>query len=126
MALGVEMQRKRDAARMSATSVSFFLDHECHKKFLRATTNQELEAENTALKAYIEELKEANDHWYNEMVRAIRDANVSQSRCLDLERELTTVKKRYDYLKKAHFKVSKQLKDAQDGYGALRIALRRH
>ena len=87
MALGVEMQRKRDAVRMSATAVSFFLDHEGHKKFLRATTNQELEVENTALKAYIEELKEANDHWYNEMVRAIRDANVSQSRCLDLERE---------------------------------------
>ena len=51
MALGIEMQRKRDAAQsssvdeMSAAAVSFFLDREGHKKFLRAATNQELEAE---------------------------------------------------------------------------------
>ena len=50
MALGIEMKKKRDAAQMSAAAVSFFLDREGHKKFLRATTNQELEAENKKLK----------------------------------------------------------------------------
>ncbi len=45
MALGIEMGKKRKAAQMSAAAVSFFLDHEGHKKFLKATTNQELEAE---------------------------------------------------------------------------------
>ena len=125
MALGIEMQKKRDAAQMSATAVSFFLDHEGHKKFLRATTNQELEVENTALKADneelkadIDEIKEANDYLYNDRARATRIG-------LDLERELTTVKKRYDYLKKAHFKVSKELREAHDGKRALEDRVRK-
>ena len=58
MALGIEMERKRDAAQMSAAAVSFFLDHEGRKTFLKTTTNQELEAENTALKAEIQKLEE--------------------------------------------------------------------
>ena len=57
MGLGIELERKRDAAQMSAAAMSFYLDREGHKKFLRTSTNQELEAENTALKANIEQLE---------------------------------------------------------------------
>ena len=54
MALGIEMEKKRKAAQMSATAVSFFLDREGHKKFLRAATNQELEAQNKRLREELE------------------------------------------------------------------------
>ena len=99
MALGNEMEKKRKAAQMSAAALSFFLDREGHKKFLRATTNQELEAENTALKAEVEELKEAVDYYNNEMGRAVREANSSHNRCAELVRELTIVKRDRDKYK---------------------------
>ena len=58
MELGIHMQRKRYAAQMSVAAVSFYLDKEAHKKFLRMSTNQELEVENTKLKAENEKLEE--------------------------------------------------------------------
>ena len=101
MALGIELEKKRDAAQMSAAAVSFFLDREGHKKFLRTATNQELEVQNTALKAHMEEIKEANDHRYNVAMKGFRERNALNSRCLDLERELDTTKQHLDYFKKS-------------------------
>ena len=49
MALGIEMEKKRKAVQMSAAAVSFFLDREGHQKFLRTTTNQELQCEHAKL-----------------------------------------------------------------------------
>ncbi len=66
MALGIEMEKKRKAAQMSATAVSFFLDREGHKKFLRTTTNQELEAENQKLKEELADKTEECGYWYTE------------------------------------------------------------
>ena len=73
MALGIEMEKKRKAAQMSAAAVSFFLDHEGHKKFLRTTTSQELQCEyarlqreNKRLQGRIEEQGQVIDnytHW---------------------------------------------------------------
>ena len=60
MGLGIELERKRDAAQMSAAAVSFVLDREGHKKFLRTATNQELEMENTKLQLEVNEL---SDSW---------------------------------------------------------------
>ena len=87
MALGIEMEKKRDAAQMSAAAVSFFLDREGHKKFLRAATNQELEVQNTALKAHMEELKEASDHWYNQLSTSNREVYSMQMENQRLDRE---------------------------------------
>ena len=61
MALGTEVEKKRDAAQMSAAAVGFFLDREGHKKFLRVSTNQELEVENTIFKKAILELSDHID-----------------------------------------------------------------
>ena len=66
MALGTEMEKKRDAAQMSAAAVGFFLDHEGHKKFLRTTTNQELEAENNRLREDLQRKTEECDYYFTE------------------------------------------------------------
>ena len=42
-----------------------------------------------------------------------------------MEGELTTVKKHLDYCKKAHFKLSKELKEAHDGKYALEYRIRK-
>ena len=58
------IDRKRDAAQsseMSAAAVSFFLDREGHKKFLRTATSQELEMRNKELVKELEDRKEDCD-----------------------------------------------------------------
>ena len=94
MALGIEMEKKRDAAQMSAAAVGFFLDREGHKKFLRTATNQELEAENAALKSEVQHLEEANDCLYNDMRKAESGERLSDRRCDELERESSTLPRR--------------------------------
>ena len=100
MALGIEMEKKRDVAQMSAAAVGFFLDREGHKKFLRTATNQELEAENTALKAYIEQLEERNDDLYNDMLKAESTVSTLDRKCDELERQLIVVEDHRDHFKK--------------------------
>ena len=100
MALGIEMEKKRKAAQMSATAVSFFLDHEGHKKFLRAATNQELEIENTVLKATVEQYEEESDYLHNTVLKAERGEHSSDLRCEELKRELDYVKRDRDHFKK--------------------------
>ena len=58
MELGLHMQKKRDAAQMSAAAVSFYLDKEAHKKCLRVSTNQELQATNEKLTTLLQEKDE--------------------------------------------------------------------
>ena len=70
MALGIEMEKKRDAAQMSAAAVGFFLDREGHKKFLRATTNQELEAENKKLKEELAFQTEDCEYYFTKAVKS--------------------------------------------------------
>ena len=67
------MSEKRGAASMEAAAMSFVLDREGHKKFLRVATNQELEmrnkqleAQNEALKALLAEKTEEADHFFTE------------------------------------------------------------
>ena len=95
MALGSEMERNRDVAQRSAAAVSFFLDREGRKKFLRTATNQELEAENAALKSEVQHLEEANDCLYNDMLKAEMESvyrTGGASKCR--ERESSTLPRR--------------------------------
>ena len=55
----------------SAAAVSFFLDREGHKKFLRAATNQELEVENRKLKEELTSKTEECGRWYDSYQRDI-------------------------------------------------------
>ena len=68
MELGIHMQRKRDAAQMSAAAVSFYLDKEAHTHFLRVTTNQELQATNEKLTTLLQEKDDECDHWHTESI----------------------------------------------------------
>ena len=67
MALGIEMEKKRKAVQMSAAAVSFFLDREGHLEFLRAATNQELEAENKRLREELERKTQECVYYYTEL-----------------------------------------------------------
>ena len=101
MALGTEVEKKRDAAQMSAAAVGFFLDREGHKKFLRVSTNQELEAENTTLKVGIMELIEHNDNLINDMRKFEAGENHWAVECDELRTELNIAKRERDHFKKA-------------------------
>ena len=92
MALGIEMEKKRKAAQMSAAAVSFFLDREDHQKFLRTTTNQELQCEhaklqrdNKRLKGQVEEQGQVIFN-YTHWLQVWRDQND------DLEAEIRRLK----------------------------------
>ena len=56
-----EKMRKRGAIAMDV-----FLDNETQKKFLRVTTNQELEMYNAKLTTQLEDKDEECGHWYTE------------------------------------------------------------
>ena len=66
MELGIHMQRKRDAAQMSAAAVSFYVEKEAHKNILRVSTNQELQATNEKLTQLLQEKTEECGYWYTE------------------------------------------------------------
>ena len=100
MALGIEIQKKRDATQMSAAAVSFFLDREGHKKFLRAATNQELEAENKKLKQELASKTEECDHWYTEADSYERSWAVQCNTREELESQLDSVIRDRDRFKK--------------------------
>ena len=96
MALGIEMEKKRKAAQsnvLSATAVSFFLDREGHKKFLRAATNQELEAENKKLKEELADKTEECGYWYTEAKSYERSWELRSNDCQQYQRELVHFKK---------------------------------
>ena len=93
MALGTEMEKKRDAAQMSAAAVAFFLDREGHKKFLRTATNQELEAENTRIRAANVELHAAVNIHYDSKVDAQRELQSAEG-------DLRVARRDRDYFKK--------------------------
>ena len=114
MALGNEMEKKRKAAQMSAAAVSFFLDRDGHKKFLRVATNQELEAENTALKATVQVLKERDDYYYSEMRKAERGLAYMETRCGQLESELATVERHRGHIKKIFKETFDKYRKAQE------------
>ena len=56
----------------ASAGMGFYLDREGHTKFLRVATNQELEAENTALKAENEQMVLEIDSYYQDKVEAER------------------------------------------------------
>ena len=114
MALGIEMEKKRKAAQMSATAVSFFLDHEGHKKFLRAATNQELEAENKKLKEKLAAKTEECDHWYTEADTYERSWAVQCNTREELESQLDTVIRDRDRFKKTSKDNFDKYRKAQD------------
>ena len=97
MELGLHMQRKRDATQMSAAAVSFYLDKESHSKFLRVSTNQELEAENTKLKDEVEENKTF-------MVSKSRTIRELRTDIAYFKLELESLTKQRDSFKKAWLK----------------------
>ena len=68
MELRLHMQKKRDAAQMSAAAVSFYLDKEAHNKLLRVSTNQELQATNEKLTTLLQEKDDECDHWHTESI----------------------------------------------------------
>ena len=93
MALGIELERKRDAAQMSAAAMSFVLDHEGHKKFLRVATNQELEAENTTLKARVQELESEVDGYAEANLKLRIELDRHQQAGIHLFAELERIQK---------------------------------
>ena len=101
MALGIEMEKKRKAAQMSAAAVSFFLDREGHKKFLRAATNQELEAQNKRLREELERKAQECDHYYIEACSSENANHSYHERNEYLESELATAKRDRDRIKKS-------------------------
>ena len=60
------MQSKRDVAQMSASAIGICLDLETQKKFLRVSTNQELDTESVELVKQLEQKTEECGHWYSE------------------------------------------------------------
>ena len=93
MALGIEMEKKRKAAQMSATAVSFFLDREGHKKFLRAATNQELEAENKRLREELADKTEECGYWYTEAKSYERSYDIQCNILEQVNEDLYKIKK---------------------------------
>ena len=101
------MEKKRGAAQMSAAAVSFFLDREGHKEFLRTATNQELEAQNKRLEAENEALKKAMEdktdecgYWYTEAKSYERAYDIQCNDLEELTRELDTTKGQWDNCKR--------------------------
>ena len=114
MALGIEMERKRDAAQMSAAAVGFFLDREGHKKFLRTTTNQELEAENKKLKEELADKAEECGYWYTEARSYERSWKIQLDGREELERELDTTKQHLNHFKKSLNEEFEKRREAQE------------
>ena len=65
-ALGIHLHNKQKRKASATAGMSFVLDREGHKKFLRVATNQELEAENKKLKQELADKTEERGYWYTE------------------------------------------------------------
>ena len=118
MALGNEMEKKRDAAQMSAAAVGFFLDREGHKKFLRTATNQELEAENTRIRAMNMELGEAVNIYYDSKVDAERELQRTED-------DLRAVRVQRDFFKKVSVEQFDKRCEAEEEKRALELRIQK-
>ena len=96
--------RKRDAAQsssvdeMSAAAVSFFLDREGHKKFLRTAANQELEVENRKLKEELASKTEECGHWYTETHSLNEEADSILRELQETQKKLRATEQHRDYV----------------------------
>ena len=88
---------------MSAAAVSFFLDRDGHKKFLRVATNQELEAENKKLKEELAGKTEECSHWYTEARSYERSWEIAHTSAEEMESELAEAIRQRDHFKKGMF-----------------------
>ena len=113
IALVIEMEKKRDAAHMSAAAVGFFLDREAHAKLVTIGTNQELthhfdqlSTQNKVLTHNVTELQERVDYEFHAKMQAQRSLHseemTSESLRTENQRLDRECKRRKDELEEAH------------------------
>ena len=96
--------------------MSFYLDREGHKKFLRGATNQELEAENKKLKQELADKTEECDYLYTEAKSDEIDRE-------ELRRELSDTKRVLVHCRSVLTQKRKELQTERDEKHALEIRI---
>ena len=90
----------KDTSSPSSAAMGFFLDREGHKKFLRTTTNQELESQNKELVRQLDEKTEECDYYYTEYHDENRNAITFCNALHETEEKLRVAERDRDHFKK--------------------------